>query len=228
MTVREFLVDFIPPGIGGANELDFRRLNVPDLRGLEFITTWANLEVLLLNFTMSNSEMIEWIDPMVRHATGLRELTIQFDSGLASGDMFKRLSSIETPSQLQKISLKGISRSANVDGAILGKLLRRHRDSLRVLSIRSFTLDIPGWKPILGMLSEFPLLENISFNNLREGRSLIQFPVASEVPEFDGATQFTFCSRRQKDRTVNHIVSCWGPKTKAIIQQLAESMELPR
>ncbi|PKY06028.1 hypothetical protein P168DRAFT_133719 [Aspergillus campestris IBT 28561] len=233
MTVREFLVDFIQPGTGGANELDLRRLNVPDLRGPEFIATWANLEVLLLNFTMSNIEILEWIDPMVRHATSLQELTIQFDSGSAGGEILRHLSSLETP-RLQKLSLQGIPRSAKVDGALLSKLLHKHRDSLRVLSIkvftleiRLFTLDSPGWKPILGMLSEFPRLESASFHALREGQSLIQFPVASEIPEFDGATQFTFRSRRQKDRTVNHIVHCWGPKTKAIIQRLAESMELP-
>jgi hypothetical protein len=41
--VREFFVDFIPPRLGGANELDLRRINVPDLWELGFIAAWANL-----------------------------------------------------------------------------------------------------------------------------------------------------------------------------------------
>ena len=78
--VREFLVDFKPEDSAGANELDVRRINVPDLQEPRFIAAWANLQALQLNFTM-NSTIITWVDPLVRHASGLRKLTNQFDLG---------------------------------------------------------------------------------------------------------------------------------------------------
>lgn len=223
--VKEFLVDFIPELLGGANELDLRRLNMPDLCKPEFIAVWANLQVLLLNFTMEKIGIADWIDPIVRHATDLRKLTILFDNGWAARGLIERLSSLDTTSQLQELTLKGVTKS-KINEASLSKLLHNYRDSLRVLNITWITLESSGWKSILQMLSKFPLLESFSFNTLREARCDIQFPVASEIPTVDKGTEFTFRPRKRKDRMFNTRVSCRGPNTKAIIQRLADSMEI--
>lgn len=227
--VKEFLVDFIPELRGGANELDLRRLNVPDLWKPEFIAVWANLQVLLLNFTMEKIGIADWIDPIVRHATDLHKLTIVFDNGWAARGLIERLSSLGTTSQLQELTLKGVTKS-KINEASLSKLLHNYRDSLRVLNIAWITLEGSGsgWKSILRMLSEFPVLKSFSFNTLREARYDIQFPVASEIPTVDEGTEFTSRPRKRKDRTFNTRVSCRGPNTKAIIQRLADSMEIVR
>lgn len=225
--VKEFLVDFIPELRGGANELDLRRLNVPDLWKPEFIAVWANLQVLLLNFTMEEIGIADWIDPIVRHATNLRKLTIVFDHGWAARGLIERLSSLDTTSQLQELTLKGGTHS-KINEASLSKLLHNYRDSLRVLNIAWITLESSGWKSMLRMLSEFPILKSFSFNTLREARYEIQFPVASEIPTVDEGTEFTSRPRKRKDRTFNTRVSCRGPNTKAIIQRLADSMEIVR
>ncbi|KAJ5184533.1 hypothetical protein N7491_007600 [Penicillium cf. griseofulvum] len=223
--VKEFLVDFIPELRGGANELDLKRLNVPDLWKPEFIAVWANLQVLLLKFTMGKIAIAEWIDPIVRHATDLRKLTIVFDNGWAAHGLIERLSSLDTTSQLQELTLKGVPKS---NEASLSKLLHNYRDSLRVLNITWITLESSGWKSILRMLSEFPVLKSFSFNALREARYEIHFPVASEIPAVDEGTEFISRPRKRKDRTFNTRVTCRGPNTKAIIQILADSMEIVR
>lgn len=123
------------------------------------------------------------------------------------------------------ISLEGVTTS-KINGASLSKLLRNYRDSLSVLNITWITLESSGWKSILQMLSEFPLLKSFSFNSLREARCDIQFPIASEIPTVDEGTEFTFRPRKRKDRMFNTRVSCRGPNTKAIIQRLADSMEI--
>ena len=198
---------------------------MPDLCKPEFIAVWANLQVLLLNFTMEKIGIADWIDPIVRHATDLRKLTILFDNGWAARGLIERLSSLDTTSQLQELTLKGVTKS-KINEASLSKLLHNYRDSLRVLNITWITLESSGWKSILQMLSKFPLLESFSFNTLREARCDIQFPVASEIPAVDKGTEFTFRPRKRKDRMFNTRVSCRGPNTKAIIQRLADSMEI--
>lgn len=225
--VKEFLVDFIPERRGGANELDSRRLNIPDLWKPEFIAVWANLQVLLLNFTIEKIGIVDWIDPIVRHATDLRKLTILFDDGWAARGLIERLSSLDTTSQLQELTLKGVTEP-KTNEASLSKLLHNYRDSLRVLDITRITLESSGWKSILRMLSEFPVLKSCSFNILKEVCCDIQFPVASEIPTVDEGTEFTFRSRKRKGRTFNTRVSCRGPNTKAIIRRLADSMEIVR
>lgn len=223
--VREFFVDFIPAHLGGANELDLRRINVPDLWKPGSIAVWANLQALQLNFTMNQTTIADWIDPIVRHATDLRELVIEFDDGYAAHAIIERLSSIETPSQLQELTLKYVTKS-KTNEASLSKLLRHYRDSLRVLNIRCVFLDGPGWKSIFRKLREFPLLESFSFGSLREGRDVVHFPIASESPVADKATEFTFRPRKLRERTINTGVSCRGPSAKATIQKLVESMEV--
>lgn len=225
--VKEFLVDFIPKFLGGANELDLRRLNVPDLWKPEFIAVWANLQCLLLNFTMEKIGIVDWIDPMVRHATDLRKLTILFDNGWAARGLIERLSSLGTTSQLQELTLEGVTKS-KINGASLSKLLHNYRDSLCVLKIRWITLESSGWKSILRMLSEFPVLKSFSFDTLREPRCDIHFPVVSEIPTADEGTEFTSRPRKRKAGTFNTRVSCRGPNAKAIIQRLADSMEIVR
>jgi hypothetical protein len=110
--------------------------------------------------------------------------------------------------------------------ASLSKLLCHYRDTLRVLNIRYIILDGPGWKSIFRKLSQFPLLESFSFGSLREGREVVHFPIASESPVTDKATEFTFRPRKLRERTVNIGVSCRGPCAKATIQKLIESMEV--
>ncbi|KAJ5962506.1 hypothetical protein N7501_007447 [Penicillium viridicatum] len=223
--VKEFLVDFIPDFRGGANELDLRRLNVPDLWKPEFIAVWANLQCLLLKFTMEKIGIVDWIDPIVRHATDLRKLTILFDNGWAACGLIERLSSLGTTSQLQELTLEGVTKS-KINGASLSKLLHNYRDSLCVLNIHWITLESSGWKSILRMLSEFPVLKSFSFDTLMEARCDMHFPVASEIPTVDEGTEFTFRPRKRRDGPINTGVSCRGPNAKAIIQRLADSMEI--
>lgn len=82
-----------------------------------------------------------------------------------------------------------------------------------------------GWKSIFRMLGEFPLLESFSFVFLKED-AYVHFPIASESPVTDEATEFTFTPKSLRGRTINTSVSCRGPSAKATIQKLAESMEL--
>ncbi|KGO36916.1 hypothetical protein PEX1_021720 [Penicillium expansum] len=223
--VQEFLVDFVPPCVGGANELDLRRLNVPALWKPEFTSVWASLQVLLLNFTMEKNWIIDWIDPMVRYATDLRKLTIKFDDGRVARAVIEQLSSIGTTSQLQELTLNGVAKSI-INPASLSKLLHNYRDSLRVINITYIPLEGSGWKSILKMLGEFPVLESFSFDNLREFRYAMHFPVASEIPTVDQGTEFViFRPRKLRDQTWNTRVRCRGPNAKAILQRLADSLE---
>ncbi|KAJ5587011.1 uncharacterized protein N7459_002776 [Penicillium hispanicum] len=220
--VREFLVDFKHPNSTGANELDVRRINVPDLQMPGFIAAWANLQVLQLNFTMDPTMITDWVDPLVRHASSLRKLTIQFDLGSEAEAIIERLSSIDPPSQLQELTLQSASE---ISGGRLRDLLYRHRDSLRVLDIKFIRLKDSDWKSIFGALGEFSLLESFNFSFLKE-EHYVHFPIASENLVTDGATKFTFRPKRLGGRSINTSVSCWGPSAKVTLQKLAESMEL--
>lgn len=112
--VREFLVDFKPANTTGANELDVRRIHTPDLQKPGFIAAWANLQALQLNFTMNPTIITDWVEPLVRHATGLRKLTIQFDLGFEANAIIERLLSIDTPSHLQELTLQSASEMERI------------------------------------------------------------------------------------------------------------------
>lgn len=221
--VREFLVDFKPANSAGANELDVRRINVADLQESRFIAAWASLQALQLNFTMNPTIITDWVDPLVRRATRLRKLTIQFDLGFEAEAIIERLSSIDTPSQLQELTLRS---AAEINGARLSDLLCRYRDSLRVLDMESILLSGPGWKSIFRTIGEFPLLESFSFGFLKEDIYYVHFPIASENPVTDEATKLTLRSRMRRGQPINTSISCRGPSAKVIVQKLAESMEV--
>lgn len=189
--VREFLIDFKPVNSTGANELDVRRINVPNLQTPKFISAWPNLQVLQLNFTMDPTMITDWVDPLVRHATRLCKLTIHFDLESEAEAIIERLSSIDTPSRLQELTLQSASE---ISGARLRDLLCRYRDSLRFLDMKFIRLKDSGWKSIFGALGEFPFLERFSFSFLKE-EYYIHFPIASESPVTDEATEFTFDPR---------------------------------
>lgn len=121
------------------------RTNIPDTQEPGFIAAWANLQALQLNFTMDPIMITNWVSPLVQHATGLRKLTIQFDCGLEAGAIIDRLSSIDTPSQLQELTLRSASK---INRARLSDLLCHHRDSICVFNMHSIVLDSPGWKSI--------------------------------------------------------------------------------
>lgn len=164
---------------------------------------------------------------MIRHAVNLLDFTINFDTDWVSSDITKLLSCLGTRS-LEKLEMKGLLGTGYIDATTMTRLLQRHRNSLRTLDIKQFTLGNSDWKPILEMLSEFSLLGSfhfLYFFALREGRSLVHFPIASHFQEFDGTTIFTCRSRRRKNRDINILVSCQGPKAKAALRQLCESME---
>ncbi|KAJ5290912.1 hypothetical protein N7478_000163 [Penicillium angulare] len=227
ISVREFFVDFIPEDRQGANALDERRLNVPDLYRPEFIAVWANLQALVLNFSMEQIEITDWIDPMFRHATDLRKLTIKFDRGDAQHAIIERLSSIETPSQLEDLTLETVT-IPKISEASFSKLLCQYRDSLHVLNMRQVTLDDPSWKSVFRKVIDFPLLQSFSFNFLREDGKFVHFPIASTIPVTGQVTEFTFRSKVRGRRTINTCVRCRGPSAKATFQKLVESMEVDR
>ncbi|KAJ5152746.1 uncharacterized protein N7482_009224 [Penicillium canariense] len=136
--VRGFLVDFKPANSAGANELDVRRINTPDLQEPGFITAWANLQALQLNFTMNSTMITDWVDSLVRHVNSLCKLTIQFDLWLEAEAIIERLSSIDAPSRLQELPLQS---AAEINGERLSDLLCRYRDSIRVLNMQFILLS---------------------------------------------------------------------------------------
>lgn len=221
--VQKFLVDFKPSNRSGNCELDMRRINVPDTQDPGFITAWANLQALQLNFTMNPRMTTNWVIPLVQHATGLRKLAIQFDRGREAEAIIEHLSSIDTPSQLQELTLRSASK---INSARLSGLLRRHRDSICVLDMHSIVLDSTGWKSIFQMVGEFPLLESFLFSSLKEDYYYVHFPIPPESLVTDKATEFSFRPKMLKGQSVNISASCRGPSANVIVQKLAEATVL--
>ena len=113
---------------------------------------------------------------------------------------------------------------SKLNEALLMDLLSPHRDRLRLLCIRGVILDGAGWKSIFGELIKFPSLEEFSFGNLKENRSFVHFPSASDSLVTGKHTTFTF--HRLKSLGINTGVSCRGPGARTTLQTLFESMDV--
>ncbi len=187
LAIRSFTIE---SKRGSTGRLDTKRLQMPLHRGPQFIAAWANLEELVLDYTMT-CDQHDWALGIISNASRLRKLSLRFYSELpdSTSSFMERLTSAHSFLGLQDFSLE----SANVTVEIILKFLLQNRDTLRAISFRHVTIEVGGtWAIVLeSMKGNFPRLESLSVFWLKEHRSeewpCVIFSKLAENPAVPGS-----------------------------------------
>lgn len=226
LPVRSFSVDFKTPNLSREISADARRLYMPDPQTATFATAWSHLRELSVRQDLELGTA-NWVTELVIHAPSLQKLTIDFDYGDAAESVIHRLSSADSLPQLQQLNLgrAGLEREEH-----FLDFLHRFRHSLHTLYLRSISLNVDAWKPVLASLSnDLVSLESIRLMALRARySSTIQFPALLYNPFVNEShgRRFIFSYMHGREKVI--WVGYTGPNMNMALQTLLKHAEIPK
>jgi hypothetical protein len=152
----------------------------------------------------------DWTVELVRYATRLTKMDLNFDFGHQADCIIHRLSTLTSLCQLQELTLESFSL---VSEEALPELLYTVRKSLLTASFSFSTLPGECWISILKSLgSEFPSLNSINMQLLRgTNKGLLHFPRLSESLDVDEDTSFTVGQKKRRRGLLNTTIGYSGP-----------------
>ncbi|PMD16333.1 hypothetical protein NA56DRAFT_753194 [Hyaloscypha hepaticicola] len=194
LPVRSFMADFFA---FGETSVEINRLHLADYQKLEFKNGWSQLQNLFLR----QSTMClysDWVQNLIAAAPNLRCLSLDFGSEWMN-TFFDKAASWEKLPKLQELNIS----SVNFHNDSLFDVLFRFGDSLRILRLAHFSLDMTRtWKSTFKLLrAKLLALETISVfrlsewiwierNGLRKPcRETVTFPGFLGVPSVSGLEQ---------------------------------------
>lgn len=228
LPTTSFLVDLAEDGGSGGCGIDPRRLlNLPNLRGRNFIAAWAHIQELMLDYKMESRVAVDMGITFIQQAPNLQKLSMSFDNGGDAALFLRRLMHMDVlqpPIQLQEVSLS----KTFVSGDDLAALLCRVGHSLRVVSFRWVRLTSGSrdrWKEILETLrDQCPYLDTFGlFWSRITPHTLANFPLIAENPIVGAGSEaraFEFSGPRRIGA-----VKYSGPRMDLALQRLVDSIE---
>ena len=230
LPIKSFNVDFTE--FSKPKKLDMKRLHIPEFPGSQrsrFISGWGHLEELILEYTMS-VESLSLTTGLVLSAPYLQKLKLGpgFEShdDESSDSFFERLSAAEGLPALRELSISGVQTT----GPILARFVFRFGPSLCTLSFWHVMITSHDtWAAFFrAMRSNFPLLEHISVEHLKElqlPKTRIIFPLLDKdngVPDTGGRKfDLKYKSLRRQQMVIGAKYS--GPGVDMALEVLARS-----
>ncbi|KNG87363.1 hypothetical protein ANOM_005916 [Aspergillus nomiae NRRL 13137] len=179
--VRSFHVYAYPSSSRFAfNDVDPRCLQFDTLKNQTFINSWAHVEKLRFQHNFIPGNIGEWVARVITLAPKLKTLEISYDYTPEAQIITTRLAS--GPGVLSELRELVLTEASEMDSDELLTLLRFTCRMLQCLKLERLQLKKGGtWIPLLTLLDQFPLLEDLHLFWLSTGqRKVLHFVSLTE------------------------------------------------
>ncbi|KAL4747031.1 hypothetical protein BDW72DRAFT_206848 [Aspergillus terricola var. indicus] len=209
------------------HRIDTTRFDCVLLRTANFKFAWSNLTTLVLESEINGSPTVQFVTSLVRAATRLRRLTINFGHGHDAMALMEQLSCTNFESRLEEIHFEAGWLGS---GEYLVQFLSKHDRTLWTLSLVLIGMRQEAWVPMLNSLSEFRALKAFRLvcptASGAGKKTCVKFPNIEKNHMVDKASRTQFKYRRFwfHDSRMTMVSYC-GPKMKVALQTLVDGIE---